>query len=104
MMRMRTPNRNELTILSASALAVVSAVFAVHFWMRRGVCIDSVVCVTISVLSLAGAILLTCRMSRISKLERSCNGPIYLVMRSGPSREPEKKEGIRGKRPDELDH
>ena len=103
MMRMRTPNRNELTILSASALTVAAAVFAVHFWMRRGVCIDSVVCATVSILTIAGILLLMRRRSAVARTKALSDRPVLLVMTSGPRKEKTAKR-IEGKMPEELDH
>ena len=104
MRKFRTPRKAELLALSTAALSSVSAVYAVHFWSRRGVCTDMVACTTVSILSLFGLILLLYRMHSLSKIRERSERPVLLVMTSGPRRKKEKDREIEGKMPDELDH
>ena len=103
-MRPRLPNRNELALLLASALAIASAALSFHFWSRRGICIDSVVCATISALSLIGLIVLATRMAAARRARAMSESPIYLVMVSGSQKKSPGKKEIRGKMPDQPDH
>ena len=77
MRQFRRPRKAELLIVSAAVLSVVSAVFAVHFWIKRGVCTDMVVCTTIAVLSLAGLLLLFYRMRSVSKTRELSERPPF---------------------------
>ena len=104
MRQFRRPRKAELLIISAAILSIVSAVFAVHFWIRRGVCTDMVVCTTIAVLSLIGLILLLNRMRNVTRTRELSERPVLLVMKSGPRKSKEEDRKIRGKMPDELNH
>ena len=100
----RRPRKAELLIASAAVLSIVSAVFAVHFWIRRGICTDMVVCTTISVLSLIGILLLLQRIRRVSRTRELSERPVLLVMTSGPRKSKDTERKIEGKMPDELNH
>ena len=103
-MRRKRQSSSEIVLISAAILAVVSAGFAVHYWVSRGVCTDSVVCATISVLAVMAVILLARRIVAVSREREHSSSPIFLVMRSGPKRTEEKPRQIKGKMPEELDH
>ena len=104
MRQFRRPRKAELLIASAAVLSVISAVFAIHFWIKRGVCTDMVVCTTIAVLSLAGLLLLFYRMRSVSKTRELSERPVLLVMTSGPRKPKTDERKIKGKMPDELNH
>ena len=104
MSRFRRPRKADLLVISAAILSIVSAVFAVHFWIRRGVCTDMVVCTTIAVLSLIGLIVLLMRMREVSRTRELSERPVLLVMTSGPRRPKTKERKIKGKMHDELNH
>ena len=104
MRQFRRPRKAELLALSAAVLTVVSTVFAVHFWIRRGICTDMVICTTVSVLSLVGLILLLSRMRSVSMTRELSERPVLLVMTSGPRRPKETERKIEGKMPEELNH
>ena len=103
MMKMR-PRSSEILLVLTAVLAVVSAGFAVHFWMSRGVCTDSVVCATIAVLLIIGMILMLRRMVSVSHERYSSSSPVLLVMKSGPRRPKEEPRKPKGKMPEDLDH
>ena len=90
-------------MVSAAALAAVSAAFAVYHWTRRGFCIDSSVCTAISILSVIAVIMLARRVRALKRAESLSERPIYLVTVSGPSRKKEPKR-TEGKMPEDLDH
>ena len=102
-MKMRTPNRIELLIAAAAVLAVAAAVLAVHFWTKRGICNDSVICATVSILTIVGILLLMHRRSAVARTKALSDRPVLLVMTSGPRKEKTAKK-IEGKMPEELDH
>ena len=104
MRQLRRPRKTDLLAVSAAVLSVVSAVFAVHFWIRRGICTDAVVCTTIAVLSLIGLLLLLQRMRTVSRTRELSERPVLLVMRSGPRKSKETERKIEGKMTDELNH
>lgn len=103
-MRMRSPNRSELLLIALTVLTVASAVSAVLFWNKRGICLDSTVCATVAILSLVAAILLARRMAAVKRLKEMSDRPVFLVMTSGPRKGKESKPEIKGKMPDELNH
>ena len=102
-MQMR-PSSSDLILISAAVLAVVSAGFAVHFWISRGVCTDAVICATIALLLIVGAVLLVRRMASVSHDREFSGGPVLLVMRSGPKRVKQEPREIKGKMPEDLHH
>ena len=101
---MRRPSRNEILIIFAAALAVVSAALAVLFWSRRGVCSDFVICLTISILTVLGILMLVHRMSAVAGARALSDRPVLLVMKTGPRKERKTEKRIEGKMPEELDH
>ena len=105
MMRQRSPSRLEswypILLVSAALLAAVSAAFAVYHWSRRGICIDSAVCATITVLLMIAIAVLVHRISALRRAKSLSKRPIFLVTLSGPRKEKERKE-IRGKMPEDL--
>ena len=104
MRQLRRPRKADLLAISAAILSVVSAVFAVHFWIRRGICTDMVICTTVAVLSLLGLIVLLVRMRQVAKTREFSERPVLLVMTEGPRKPKETEKQIRGKMPDELNH
>ena len=102
---MRRQNRadwyNIALSAAVAAVAVVSGIYAVHFWIRRGVCIDSVVCATAAILSAATLALFVYRLYAVRRIEQMSQRPIYLVMVSGPKGTAGKKE-VKGKMPKDL--
>ena len=104
-MRQRSPSRLEswypILLVSAALLAAVSAAFAVYHWSRRGICIDSAVCATITVLLMIAIAVLVHRISIFRGARSLSKRPIFLVTLSGPRKDKEQKE-IRGKMPDDL--
>ena len=103
-MRMRYPNRSELLLIALAALTVASAVSAVLFWNKRGICLDSAVCATVSILSLVGIILLARRTAAVKRLREMSDRPVLLVMTSGPKKDRNPEPQIRGKMPEGPDH
>ena len=102
-MQHRRPRKVDLLIASAAVLSTASAVSALYFWVRRGVCTDAVVCTTIAVLSLIGLLLLLQRMRTVSRTRELSERPVLLVMTSGPRKSKDDRK-IEGKMPDELNH
>ena len=103
-MRQKRPSSSEVVLIATAILAVVSAGFAIHYWMSRGVCTDSVVCATISVLMIVGGVMLARRIAMVSREREHSSSPVLLVMKSGPKKTKEEPKGIKGKMPEELDH